>query len=91
MIKLKLDLLELVRLVSTVEQAYLLRCQGKTFTFFRAGEEIVIFYTEMKTEGSFVRYSPLEDKMECVNHVEKTSEVVYIPLITINKIEGLEL
>jgi len=91
MIKLKLDLLELVRLASTVEQAYLLRYQGKTFTFFKVGEEIVIFYTDMKTEGSFVKYNPLEDKMECVNYFEKASDIVYIPLITVDKIEGLEL
>jgi len=91
MIKFKLDLLELVRLASAFEHAYLLRCQGKTFTFYKVGEEFVIFYTEMETEGSFVKYNPLEDKMECVNYFEKASDIVYIPLITVDKIEGLEL
>jgi len=93
MIKFKVNFEDLLHLITGFEPRYLLYHQGKITAFlFTSKGEPVLFYMEMKEKpkGSFVMYNPFNNNIKWVNHIRKTSDVIYIPVIRVEKVEGLE-
>jgi len=92
MIKFKVDSLDLIRLAATLEQSYLLHHQGRVFILLAGGiREVIVVYAEMKPEGSFVKFDYLKNEAKWVDRIKKTSDVVYIPVITVDHIEGIKI
>jgi len=93
MIKFKVNFEDLLHLLTELEIRYLLYHQGKITAFLTtSGGEPVLFYAETEEEpkGSFVMYNPFNNDMKWVNHIKKASDVIYIPVLRVEKVEGLE-
>jgi len=93
MIKFKVNFEDLLHLITEFEPRYLLYHQGKITAFLTTSKgEPVLFHAEMKEKpkGSFVMYNLFNNNIKWVNHIKKTSDVIYIPVIRVEKVEGLE-
>jgi len=84
--------LELVRLAATLQSPYILHYQGKIFVLAKGSRrELFLFYAEENPKSPFIKYDLFKDEIEWVNVRKRATDVVYLPVIMVDKIEGMEL